>query len=102
MHPSSTYLHKRYHYIWLNAGSLTAHGRFCLPLLPSGPDGVHKFPLRETHISTPPIMGSPHRNKPRTGIRSCYSGLQVQGTATSPSSMVKYWLNSTVGLLKQI
>ena len=30
------------------SGTLTAHDAYRLPLLPSGPDGVHRAPLRET------------------------------------------------------
>lgn len=30
------------------------------------------------------------KNKPATGVQPCYSGLQVQGTATSPLSTTKY------------
>ena len=30
------------------SGALTAHEAIHLPLLPSGPDGIHEAPLRET------------------------------------------------------
>jgi hypothetical protein len=32
------------------SGDLTAHKNYHLPLLPSGPDGVHEFSLRETQL----------------------------------------------------
>ncbi len=38
----------------LRPGTPTAHRGNCLPLLPSGPDGVHKPRLRRTWPSTPP------------------------------------------------
>jgi len=37
----------------LNPGTLTAPGSFCLVLLHSWPDTVHRFPSRKTRISTP-------------------------------------------------
>ena len=55
-------------------------------LLPSGSDTVQKTPSRETRPSTPLTGAGPHKPNPPAGIRPCYSGLQVQGTATSPPS----------------
>ena len=42
-------------------------------------------PNRHRHLHG----ADPTKAKPRTGIRPCCSGLQVQGTATSPSSTAK-------------
>jgi hypothetical protein len=53
VHPPSTPGIGLYPCSQLQPGCSTAHGRFCLPLLPPGPDGVHKFPLRGTQPSTP-------------------------------------------------
>lgn len=56
---SCTYLRiilfKRYLSSWLQSGTPTAHGKIYLPLLPSGPDGIGKLPLRRTQPSTPLI-----------------------------------------------
>src|SRR5262245_20050505 len=38
----------------LQPGTPTAHERVALPLLPSGPGGVRRFPLRGAQPSTPP------------------------------------------------
>lgn len=38
------------------SGTLAAHRNGHLPLLPSGPDGVHEFPLRKTQVIA---MGGP-------------------------------------------
>ena len=85
-HPFSNYSYMRYFCSWLGLGALTAHGRTCLSLLRSRPDEVHKFPLRKTHSSSPLAKARPYKNNPKKGIHPCYSGLQVQGTATSPAS----------------
>ncbi len=58
-------------------------------LLPSGPDTVQKSPSRKTRPSTPLTGAGPHKLNPRAGVRPRYSGLRVQGTATSPSSTAK-------------
>ncbi len=90
VHPLSIVRPKRIACMRLRPGELAAHGSTCLPLLPSGPDGVHKVPLHETRSSTP--LASPltfRRKRPRVGIRPRYSGLRVQGTATSPPSTAK-------------
>ena len=89
VHLMSTCFHKRYPYSKLQSGDLAAHASARLPLLPSGPDGVHVLTLRKTQLSSPLIRGRPYKNKPRSGIQPCCSGLQVQGTATSPSSTAK-------------
>ena len=60
--------HERYSYSLLGPGTLTAHERFCLVLLYSYPDTVHRFPLRKTQASTPLIRGSPTVNGPGQNI----------------------------------
>ena len=55
-------------------------------LLGSPPDMVHGFPLRRTNLSSPLTWGRRHIAAPGTGIHPCCSGLQVQGTAISPTS----------------
>ena len=64
----------------------TAHGMACLPLLPPGPDGVRRVPLRGTRPSTPHVGRLPRGTAPRAGIQPRCSGLRVQGTAGSPPS----------------
>lgn len=49
-------------------GFLTAHERFCLVLLCSQPDTVHRVPLRETQTSSPLIKGSPTTINPGQSI----------------------------------
>ena len=55
-------------------------------LLGSPPDMVHGSTLRGTNSSSPLIRVRQHSARPGAGIRPCYSGLQVQGTADSPTS----------------
>ena len=55
-------------------------------LLGSPPDMVHGFPLRGTDLSSPLTGGRRHSAVPGAGIHPCCSGLQVQGTAISPTS----------------
>ena len=78
--------HKRYSYSLLGPGTLTAHRRFCLVLLHSCPDTVHRFLLRKTQTSTPLIEGSSTERNPSVWHHPCCSGLQVQGTAISPAA----------------
>ena len=57
-HDKIVHLLSNIHYIrylcsQLGNGTPTAHGKFCLMLLGSPPDMVHRFPLRETNSSTP-------------------------------------------------
>ena len=54
---------------------LTAPGRFCLVLLRSRPDTVHRFPSRKTQSSTPLIKGSSERKMPSAQYHPYYSGL---------------------------
>ncbi len=55
-------------------------------LLGSPPDMVHGMTLRGTDSSTPLARGRRYRIAPGAGIHPCCSGLQVQGTAISPTS----------------
>jgi hypothetical protein len=57
-----------------------------LPLLPSGPDGVHSSLPRRTQPSTPLNTSSLKRRGSQVGIQSRCSGFRVQGTANSPPS----------------
>ena len=57
-------------------------------LLGSPPDMVRGSPLRETDFSSLLTWGKQHSTGPGAGIHPCYSGLQVQGTANSPTSAV--------------
>jgi len=70
----------------LGSGYLAAHEKHRLMLLGSPPDMVHGFPLRKTESSTLLTGVRRHIAPPRPGIRPCCSGLQVQGTASSPVS----------------
>ena len=72
----------------LNPGTLTAPERFHLVLLRSRPDTVHGFSSRKTQISTPHTRGGFTRPMPSAQHHPCYSGLQVQGTATTPAARV--------------
>lgn len=72
VHLSSTAAHKRYSCRWLDLGDPTAHEKFHLMLLPSGPDMVHGFPLRRTQMSTLRAKGRPYNTDGlRKGIQSC-------------------------------
>lgn len=57
-------------------------------LLGSPPDTVHEFSLRKTKTSTPHTLGSFAIDLSETEHHPCYSGLQVQGTATTPAAQV--------------
>ena len=60
-----------------------------LPLLPPGPDGIRRSALHRAQRRFFPLMPYHECCSPGGGIRSCYSGLQVQGTANSPPSTAK-------------
>ena len=61
--------------------------RDSLALLPSGPDAVRRLPVRGTRPVNAARAGPrPRRSRPSDGIRSRWSGLRVQGTASSPPS----------------
>ena len=83
-----TRFNERYPGSKLNPGTLTAPGRFHLVLLRSRPDTVHGFPSRKTQISTPHTRGGFTKPMPSAQHHPCYSGLQVQGTATTPAARV--------------
>ena len=80
------YLHKRYLDSQLDPGTLTTPGRFCLVLLRSRPDTVHRFPSHETQIFNVTYQGQLCRSTPSAQYHPCYSGLQVQGTASTPAA----------------
>ena len=60
-------------------------------LLGSPPDMVHGFPLRGTDLSSLLAWGRRHSAVPGAGVHPCCSGLQVQGTANSPTSAALPW-----------
>src|SRR3990172_4774610 len=70
----------------LRLGLPAAPEAYYLPLLPSGPDGVRSASPRRAGSSTPLFRAVPTTPEPRAGIQPRYSGLRVQGTASSPSS----------------
>ena len=60
-------------------------------LLGSPPDMVHSFQLRKTHSSTQRMCFFRKRSILKKGIYPCYSGFQVQGTATAPTGMASFY-----------
>ena len=57
-------------------------------LLGSPPDMIHSLTLRKTHSSTQTTDGADYtKTALKGGIDPCYSGFQVQGTATAPAGM---------------
>ncbi len=70
----------------LRLGLPAAPEAYYLPLLPSGPDGVRSASPRRAGSSTLLSRAVPAAPEPRAGIQPRYSGLRVQGTASSPSS----------------
>src|SRR3990172_2164958 len=70
----------------LRLGLPAAPEAYYLPLLPSGPDGVRSASPRRAGSSTPLARTVPTAPGPRAGVQPRYSGLRVQGTASSPSS----------------
>ena len=85
-HPSSNAYHTRYPCSQLRNGNLAAHAEIRLMLLGSPPDMVHGTALRKTKSSTPLTWVRRYSIHPQSGIHPCYSGLQVQDTANSPTS----------------
>ena len=71
---------------WLRVGTLAAPRPIRLPLLPSGPDGVHSDLPRKTRPSTPAAREWSKAGSPWGGVLPRCSGLRVQGTASSPPS----------------
>ncbi|MFQ0808390.1 hypothetical protein AN409_07945 [Listeria monocytogenes] len=56
-------------------------------LLPSGPDMVHRFPLRKTQPSTPLVKGRPNNyDASNEEFNPARADCGLQGAATSPSS----------------
>ena len=70
----------------LRSGHPTAQITFRLVLLGSPPDTVHGATLRGTDPSSLLTGVRRHSAVPGAGIHPCCSGLQVQGTAISPTS----------------
>ena len=76
----------RYRPSRLKNGIPAAHGKIRLVLLGSPPDTVHGIPLRGTGLSSLLRTVRRYSTDPGAGIHPCCSGLQVQGTANSPTS----------------
>lgn len=60
-------------------------------LLGSPPDMIHSFRLRKTHFSTQRQRFIRQGSSLRRGIHPCYSGFQVQGSATPPAGMASFY-----------
>src|SRR5215475_6333345 len=73
----------------LQSGTPTAHERVALPLLPSGPGGVRRFPLRGAQPSTPPREAHSTRAALEKEFNPAEADCGLQGTANSPSSTAK-------------
>ena len=79
----------------IKPGDSTAHRRNCLPLLPSGPGGVQQPPVAWVPVlNFAPCAQSPTRQSPQKGIRPRVSGFRVKGTASSPSSTTKLFIET--------
>ena len=76
----------RYRDSRLKDSTPAAHAAGRLVLLGSPPDTVHGAALRGTGLSSLLIQVRRHITRPGAGIHPCFSGLQVQGTAISPTS----------------
>ena len=76
---------------WQPAQSRRSRGteKHHLPLLPSGPDGVHGFSLRRTQTSSPLTPGSPTRSTLGQEFDPALADCGLQGAATPPSSTTK-------------
>src|SRR4029453_4760722 len=70
----------------LRPGTPTALGRDALPLLPSGPGGVRRFPSRGAQPSTPSRTTHSTRAALKGEFNPAVADCGLQGTATSPSS----------------
>ena len=73
----------------LRSGTPTAHERGALPLLPSGPGGVRRIPLRGAQPSTPSRTAHSTRPALEREFNPAIADCGLQGTATSPSSTAK-------------
>ena len=76
----------------LGTGSLAAHRKYCLMLLGSPPDMVHRLRLRKTRSSARQntVQGR-KKITLKKGRDPCCSGLQVQGIAISPAGMTSFY-----------
>src|SRR5881409_2513328 len=72
----------------LRSGTPTAHERAALPLLPSGPGGIRRFPLRGAQPSTPPHEAHSTPTALEREFNPAEADCGLQGTANSPSSTV--------------
>src|ERR1700687_413883 len=79
----------------LGSGLPAARDDDRLPLLPSGSDGVRGPELHRTRSSTPRHARCDRDAGPREGIQSRWSGLRVQGTASSPPSTARRWYENS-------
>ena len=68
---------------------LKAHRMFCLVLLRSGSDTVHKVLLLKTLISTPLAWCDLPYHIPRCAVYPAIVDLRLQGTTSSPYSSTK-------------
>ena len=84
-----------------DAETLVTPVRNCLGLLPPGPDPVHRLTPHEIHAVTLMVHTS-DRAGPRGGVRPRYSGLRVQGTASSPSSTTMLILPDSAGFVNTL
>ena len=82
--------HERYSYSLLGPGTLTAHRRFCLVLLHSCPDTVHRVLLRKTQTSTSLIEGSFAGKSPRIGITPAVADCRYRAPLSPRLRMVQY------------
>src|SRR5262245_55744323 len=80
----------------LRSGTPTAHERSALPLLPSGPGGVRRIPLRGAQPSTPSRTAHSTRPALEREFNPAVADGGLQGTATSPSSTA-HLLRSSIG-----
>ena len=87
VHLPLTAAHKRYSCRQLGLGDPAAHGKFHLMLLPSGPDMVHRLPLRGTQTSTLRARGRPYNTDSLgKGFSLARADCKLQDTAISPPS----------------
>ncbi len=85
-HPLSRGLTRRCIRRSLGPGWSAAPERLRLALLPPGSDAVRRLPVRGTWPSTLTCFSPTSKPLPREGLQPRYSGLRVQGTASSPPS----------------
>ena len=85
-HPLSRALGRRCLRRSLGPGLPAAPEKLRLALLPPGPDAVRRLSVRGTWPSTFTCASPTVQPPPREGIQPRWSGLRVQGTASSPPS----------------